>query len=143
MLSDAFIDMRLKHMEGRDFLEHLIVRFRIRPEAPARAGLMGADIERLQQMLLSLKVPFDLQPLAKNDFGQITRAAFTIGASLPCAATFRADYDSGKVTGELINVRRPGRRSCALDAAVLEPAIDDFARYVLGADADFEKYLTR
>ena len=143
VLSDAFIDMRLKHMDGRDFLEHIIIRFRIRPEIPARATLIGADIERLEQMLQSMKVPFELQPLAKSDFGQVTRATFTIGAALPCAATFCADYDAGTVTGELVNVRRPGRLSCAFSAAALDQAVDDLARYVLGADADFEKYLRR
>ena len=143
MLSDAFVDMRLQRIEGRDVCDHVIFRFRVRPQAPAKAVLIGPDIARLQQYLQAMRVPFDLQPVAKNDFGQVTRAAFTVSASLPCEAILRADYAAGKVVCELTNVRRAGRLACRFDAKVLDDVTDDFARYVLGADADFEKLFNR
>jgi len=138
-VGDAFVDIRLRKIDGKDFCDHLLFRYRVTPQAPAKAMLLGADITRLQQYLQSMRVVFELKEEAKNDFGQLSRATFSVSGSLPCEAIIRADYDNNKVIAELTNVRRPGRMSCRFDAKTLDEVTDDFARYVLGADDDFAK----
>ena len=142
-ISDTFVDIRLVRIDGRDFCDHLFFRYRVTPERPAQATLLGPDIPRLQQYMKALRVPYEMKVDARNDFGDTTRATFIVTGSLPCEATIRADYDNGKVIAELTNVRRAGRLSTRFDAKVLDEVTDDFARYVLGADDDFEKLFAR
>ena len=115
----------------------------MRPQGVARSTVLGPDIARLRQYLDAMRVKYELKADAKNDFGDVTRATFTVQGSLPCEAVIRADYENGKVICELTNVRRAGRLGCRFDARVLDDVTDDFARYVLGADADFEKLFNR
>jgi serine/threonine-protein kinase len=142
-LSDAFVDLRPRRMEGRDFCDHIVFRFRITLSAPARATVLGADIERLERMLKAVRVPFEMTLEAKDDFGRPKRASFTVRGTLPCEAALRGDYDRGCVVAELVNVRRPGTQVCTLGMAQFESAVDEFARYVLGADDDFARHFPR
>lgn len=146
-LSEAFVDSRPVRIDGKDMLEHLMFRFRITPAQPARATVLGEDIARCEQYLKYMRVAFEQQVLAKNDFGKPTRAEVVVSASLPCEVNVRADY-AGQGSGssaaasdvaiELTNVRRLGRVACKVPPAKLEQAVDDLARYLLGADDDFE-----
>ena len=105
--------------------------------------MVGADIARFHEFLKMLDIPFEAKTEAKGDFGQVTRAAFTVSAPLPCEVNIRADYDKSSVEIELINVRRPGRVRCRLEPKTLGDVVDDLARYLLGVDDDFDKILNR
>lgn len=142
-LSNAFVDLRSRKIDGKDHGDHLFFRFRAQPAAPAKATLRGADIARFQEYLQRLNIPFEAETEAKSDFGQVTRAAFTVSAPLPCEVNIRADYDKSSVEIELVNVRRPGRVRCRLEPKALDNVVDDLARYVLGVDDDFDKILNR
>jgi serine/threonine protein kinase len=137
-LSEAFVDSRPRTVEGNSVTDHVFMRFRITPSQPARANLLGDDIVSCEQYLRQMKVSFTQRVLAKNDFGKVMRAEVTVTGSLPCEINLRADYDAGKVTIELNNVRRLGRVVYQLRQKAFTDAIDDLARYVLGADDDFE-----
>jgi hypothetical protein len=142
-LSDAFVDLRSRKIEGKYHGDHLFFRFRAQPTAPAKATLRGADVARFHEYLKMLNIPFEAKTEAKSDFGQVTRAAFTVSASLPCEVNIRADYDKSSVEIELVNVRRPGRVRCRIEPKALDGVVDDLARYVLGVDDDFDKILNR
>ena len=137
-LSEAFVDSRPRTVEGNSVTDHVFMRFRITPSQPARANVLGDDIVSCEQYLRQMKVSFTQRVLAKNDFGKVMRAEVTVTGSLPCEINLRADYDTGKVTIELNNVRRLGRVVYQLPQKAFTDAIDDLARYVLGADDDFE-----
>ena len=137
-LSEAFVDSRPRTFEGNSVTDYVFMRFRITPSQPARANLLGDDIARCEQYLKQMKVSFTQRVLAKNDFGKVMRAEVTVTGSLPCEINLRADYEAGKVTIELNNVRRLGRAVYHLPQKAFTDAIDDLARYVLGADDDFE-----
>ena len=51
----------------------------------------------------------------------------------------QADYDALAVAFELVNVRRPGRRTFRLTADRFRDLGDELARYVLGVDNDFDR----
>jgi serine/threonine-protein kinase len=142
-LSNAFVDLRGRKIDGKDYGNHLFFRFRVQPTAPAKATLLGADIARFQEYLRMLNIPFEAKTEAKNDFGQATRVTFTVSASLPCEVNIRADYDKSSIEIELVNVRRPGRVRCRLEPKTFDDAVDDMARYLLGVDDDFDKILNR
>jgi serine/threonine protein kinase len=142
-LSNAFADLRSRKISGKDHCDHLIFRFRAQPTTTAKATLLGADIARFHEFLKMLDIPFEAKTEAKGDFGQVTRAAFTVSAPLPCEVNIRADYDKSSVEIELINVRRPGRVRCRLEPKTLGDVVDDLARYLLGVDDDFDKILNR
>jgi len=142
-LSNAFVDLRSRKINGKDHGDHLFFRFRVQPTAPAKATLRGADIARFHEYLKMLNIPFEAKTEAKSDFGQVTREAFTVSAPLPCEVNIRVDYDKSSVEIELVNVRRPGRVRCRLESKALDDVVDDLARYVLGVDDDFDKILNR
>jgi len=142
-LSDAFVDLRSRKINGKDHGHHLFFRFRAQPTPPAKATMRGPDIARFEEYLKMLNIPFEATTEAKNDFGQVTRAAFTVSAGLPCEINIRADYDKSSVEFELVNVRHPGRVRCQIASKMLDGVVDDLARYVLGVDDDFDKILKR
>ena len=141
-LGEAFVDSRPRRIDGKDVTDHIFMRYRITPTQPARASLLGEDIPRCEQYLKLMKVAFQQRPLAKNDFGKVTRAELTVTGSLPCEINVRADYDANRVGIELTNVRRLGRLQYHLGSQEFGDAVDDLARYMLGADDDFEKLVS-
>ena len=138
-LSQAFVDSRPRRIDGKDVCDHVFIRYQITPARPAKARVLGDDIRRCEDYLGFMKVAFQQRVEAKNDFGKATRAEFTVTGSLPCEINVRADYDNFMVNIELTNVRRLGRVSYRLTPQQFEDAVDDLARYMLGADDDFEK----
>ena len=142
-LSNAFADLRSRRIDAKDHGDHLFFRFRAQPAAPAKATLLGADIARCDEYLKRLNIPFEARTEAKSDFGQATRAVFTVSAPLPCEVNIRADYDKASIEIELVNVRHPGRVRCRIEPKLLDDVVDDLARYVLGVDDDFDKILNR
>ena len=142
-LSRADVDSRPAHIPGRDVCALIKFRYQVTPDAPASATLLGPDIERAESYLQSLKVPFEMRALAKNDFGRPSRAVFSSRGPLPCEILIRADYDALVAELELLNVRRFGRTRCRLSHEQLREAIDDLARYMLGADDDFVRFAQR
>ena len=142
-LSNAFVDLRSRKINGKDHGDHLFVKFQVQPTSPAKAILLGADIARCNEFLKMLNVAFEAKTEAKSDFGQVTRATFEVSAPLPCELHIRADYDKSSVEIELVNVRRPGRVRCQIEPKALDEVVDDLARYILGVDDDFDKVLDR
>jgi hypothetical protein len=142
-LSEAFVDARKRHLHGREVHDHMFMRFRITPGVPAKAKLLGEDIPRCEQYLKAMKIAFSHRVEAKNDFGKVSRAEFTVTGSLPCEIVLRPDYDAQLVQVELTNVRRLGRVQYRLSTAVFNDVVDDLARYMLGVDDDFERLARR
>ena len=142
-LSEAFADRRKRHLYGREAHDHIYMRFRITPTAPAKVKLLGEDIARCDQYLKAMKIEFSQRAEAKNDFGKVTRSEFTVSGSLPCEIVVRADYDAGVAQVELTNVRRLGRVQYRLTTPVFNDVVDDLARYMLGVDDDFERLARR
>jgi serine/threonine protein kinase len=142
-LGEAFVDARPRNIDGKSVSDHIFMRYRITPTQPARANLLGDDIDRCEQYLKIMKVKFTQRVLAKNDFGKVTRAEVTVTGSLPCELNVRADYDANMVALELTNVRRLGRVQHRLTRQQFSDAVDDLARYILGVDDDFERVAQR
>jgi serine/threonine-protein kinase len=142
-LSDAFVDRRKRQLHGKEVHDHMFMRFRITPGAPARVKLLGEDIARCDQYLKAMKIAFSQRSEAKNDFGKVTRAEFTVTGSLPCEIVVRADYDAHVAQVELTNVRRLGRIQYRLPPSAFNDAVDDLARYMLGVDDEFERVARR
>ena len=137
-VSEAFVDSRPLTMGGQSLTGHIVMRYRITPLVPAPVRLLGDDIARCEEYLKLLKAAFSQKVLAKNDFGKPLRAEITVQGSLPCEITMKADYDANQVAVELTNVRRLGRIVYRLSPNAFAEAVDDLARYLLGADDDFE-----
>jgi hypothetical protein len=142
-LSEAFVDARPQRIEGKDYTQHIVFRYRITLAQPAKASLLGADIQRAEQYFKARRASCELKPEAKNDFGQVTRASIVVSGALPCEINLRADYDNPGVTIELIDARRAGKIVTRVGAEELNDIVDDLARFVLGADDDFDKVLKR
>jgi hypothetical protein len=138
-LSQGFVDGRPRSVDGKSVIDHIFMRYRITPLQPAKANLLGDDIPRCEQYLKLMKVDFTQRVTLKNDFGKVTRAEITVTSSLPCEINVRADYDAFVINIELTNVRRLGRVTYRLSQQQFDEAVDDLARYMLGADDDFER----
>ena len=138
-LGEAFVDGRPRTVHGESVLDHIFMRYRITPTQPVNVSLLGDDVERCEEYLKMMKVSFSVKPVTKNDFGKVTRAELSVAGSLPCELNVRADYDHPGVNIELTNVRRLGRVQYRLGQPQFDKAVDDLARYMLGADDDFER----
>ena len=141
-LSDGWIDSRPRRVGGRECCDRVYVRYRVNPEPPARVTIFGADIARCEQLLKSLGADYGMQVEARTDFGEPRRATFTVNGKLLCELEIEADYEALAVRVELVNVRRPGKRRHRIAADKFKDVGDDLARYMLGVDDDFERFLT-
>jgi serine/threonine protein kinase len=141
-LSDARVQQRDLHVDGRNVFESVQLRFRVTPENPAKTSVTGDDILRCKQYLETLGTEFKAAAEERNKAGKITRAQFTVSGSLPCEINLRADYVAASaLMVETLNVRRVGRTQTRIPAALLADVVDDLARYAIGVDDDFEKVL--
>ena len=142
-LQEGFVDTRPLRLPGKDVIDHIHLRFKVKPVKPASVSLLGADILRAMEYLKSLKVEFKARAEQRNDFGKVTKALFNVTGALPCEVMIQGDYEHMGVGIELTNVRRFGRNRCRVTIPEFNDAVDDLARYVLGVDDDFEKLLRR
>ena len=136
-LTDAFADSRMRKIGDREFHDFVTLSCRLRPLREATVELSALDIARFQQELDALQIESARRD-SKNDFRQVARAVYTLGA-IPCHVRIRMDYEALGVTVDLLNVGNLGRsrRSFTLDAFT-EDLVDDLAQYVLGLDRSFE-----
>jgi len=139
-MSDAWVDSRPRSIDGRDCYHYVYLRYRVNPEPPAKVTLLGADIERAEKLFQSLGVQYQLRVEARDDFGQLRRALFTVTGKLPCEVVIEADYGELAATFELTDVRRPGKRKCRIPVAQIKDIGDELARYVVGVDDEFAKH---
>jgi hypothetical protein len=123
-------------------LNHVVLRYRVNPEVPAKLILFRDDIVPCETYLKGFQAVFEATATTKNDFGQIVKSEFTLKGGPMCEIRIQADYDGFTVGLDMINVRQLGRRSCRLPTADFAPRADDLASYLLGADDEFEKQLT-
>lgn len=141
-LADAWVDSRPRKVDGLDCCERIYIRYRVNPEPPARVTLLGDDIGRLDQILKGLSADYQMIVEQKNDFGQPRRATFVVKGKMLAEIEILADYTALAVTIELTTVRRHGRRRHRIPADKFKEVGDDLARYILGVDDDFERFLT-
>jgi serine/threonine protein kinase len=123
---------------GHGATERISLRFRITPKPAVTVTLVGDDIERCEQYLKLLKVPYTQRALPKNGAGKALRAELSVTGSLPCEVEMKADYGANKVAIELTNVRRLGRVAYHLAPRAFSEAVGHLAHYLLGGDDDFE-----
>ena len=140
-LADAWVDSRPTKVEGYDCLASIQVRYRMNAVTPAKVTLLGDDIGRLDALLKPLGADYKTIVEQKNDFGQPRRATFVLNGKIFSQLEIIADYTSLAVSLELINVRKHGTRRHRLPADKFTDVGDDLARYILGVDDDFERFL--
>jgi Protein kinase domain len=141
-LADAFADFRMRKIGEREYHDFVTLSCRLQPTREAKVELSTLDIARFQQELDALQIESTRKDL-KNDFKQVARATFALGA-IPCHVRLRADYGTFTISVELLNVGNLGRsrRIFPLDAFT-EDLVDELAQYVLGLDRSFESRLER
>jgi hypothetical protein len=140
-LADAWVDSRPTKVEGYDCLASIQVRYKTNAVTPAKVTLLGDDIGRLEQLLKPLGADYQMIVEQKNDFGQPRRATFVLNGKIFSQLEILADYTSLMVSIELVNVRKYGTRRHRLPAGKFTDVGDDLARYVLGVDDEFERFL--
>jgi hypothetical protein len=141
-LAQGWIDNRIQSIRGREYQNRIILRYQVNPEPAARVTIFGPDIVQCDKLLKSFGADYTMQVEARTDFGEPRRAIFVLKGKLPCELELEADYEGLAVRVELVNVRRPGKRKHRIPAARFKDVGDDLARYILGADNDFERLLT-
>ncbi len=140
-LADAWVDSRPTKVDGLDCMTTINVRYRMNAVTPAKVSLLGDDIGRLEQLLRPLNCDYKLIVEQKNDFGQARRARFELNGKITCLLEIVADYNNLVVNIELANVRKYGTRRHRVPADKFKDVGDDLARYMLGVDDDFERFL--
>ena len=141
VLSDGAIDSRPRRIEGVDYLDYIVMRFRINADPPGKQLLHRSELSHFEQYLKGMSAAYEVRPVQKNDFGEVQKAEFIIKGGPHCEVTMRADYNSFEVQFDLHNVRQLGHQQCRVALADFGDLADELARYILGADDDFAKRL--
>ena len=141
MLADAWVDARPSKVEGLDCMTTINVRYKMNAMTPAKVSLLGDDIGRLEQLLRPLNCDYKMIVEQKNDFGQPRRATFVLNGKITCLLEIVADFNNLVVNIELVNVRKYGTRRHRVSADKFKDVGDDLARYILGVDDEFERFL--
>jgi hypothetical protein len=141
MLADAWVDARPSKVEGLDCMTTINVRYKMNAMTPAKVSLLGDDIGRLEQLLRPLNCDYKMIVEQKNDFGQPRRATFVLNGKITCLLEIVADFNNLVVNIELVNVRKYGTRRHRVPADKFKDVGDDLARYMLGVDDDFERFM--
>jgi len=139
ILTEGMADSRPRRVGDIDCLAYIVMRYRTSPMPAAKQMLNKDDFAAFEMYLKRLGAVYEIAPAAKNDFGQVTKAVFTITGGPKCEITINADYNLLSVDYELDNVRKPGRRKCTVNSVDFGDLADELARYMIGADDDFEK----
>jgi hypothetical protein len=139
-ISEAAVESQPRTLQGQGqtLTERILMRFRITPKPAATVTLVGDDIERCEQYLKLLKVPYTQRALPQHGAGKAIRAEISVTGSLPCEIDMKPDYAANKVAIELTNVRRLGRVAYQLAPRAFSEAVGHLAHYLLGGDDDFE-----
>ncbi|HEY7241266.1 MAG TPA: protein kinase [Burkholderiales bacterium] len=137
-ISEAAVESQPRVLQGQSVTERILMRFRITPKPAAAVTLVGEDIERCEQYLKLLKVPYTQRALPKNSARKALRAEISVSGSLPCEIEMKADYGANKIAVELTNVRRVGRVVYHLAPRAFAQAVGHLGHYLLGGDDDFE-----
>jgi len=137
-ISEAAVESQPRTLQNQTLTERILLRFRITPKPATTVTLVGDDIERCEQYLKLLKVPYTQRVLPKNSAGKAIRAEISVTGSLPCEIDMKPDYAANKVAVELTNVRRLGRVVYHLAPRSFSEAVGHLAHYLLGGDDDFE-----
>ncbi len=125
-LRDAQVDSKPLTLPAKEVCAELRFSFRVVPDDPITTVVKDEDAAACAEYLNNLSVAF-----------RASGSTFTLTGGLPCEIVLRADYETGGVAIELINVRRLGTVEKRLDAGGLKAALDSLGRYVLGVDAEF------
>jgi len=141
MLADAWVDARPSKVDGLDCMTTINVRYKMNAMTPAKVSLLGDDIGRLEQLLRPLNCDYKMIVEQKNDFGQPRRATFVLNGKITCLLEIVADFNNLVVNIELVNVRKYGTRRHRVPADKFKDVGDDLARYMLGVDDDFERFM--
>jgi serine/threonine protein kinase len=140
-LTDGFTDSRTKNLDGKDVLDYITFKYKVRTPAAARLQVSGPEVQKVRDRLDALRVAYSVQE-QKNEFGQVARATLTTSGPFPCQAMLRGDYENGCISLDLVNVRRQGPVRAVLTAEELtDDMLDEFGTYVLGVDDAFAKHL--
>jgi serine/threonine protein kinase len=142
-LSKAFLYRKPTRVDGKEINGEVKLSYRAAPSLPHVARLQGEEIARCTGYLKSLNVEHKALAEQRNDSAQPAGAQITVTGSLPCEVVIRADYERSSATLELSGVRRIGRFTGEAPAGVLEAAVDDLVRYILGVDVALERLLRR
>jgi hypothetical protein len=140
-LADAWVDSRPTKVDGLDCLVSIVVRYRMNAVTPPKVTLLGDDIARLEQLLKPLSCDYKMTVEQKNDFGQARRASFALNGKIASQLEILADYNNLAVSMDLANVRKYGTRRHRVPADKFKDVGDDLARYILGVDDEFERFL--
>jgi hypothetical protein len=140
-LDAAWVDSRPRKVDGLDCMATINVTYKMYANPPAKVTLLADDIARLDAILKPLNCDYKMTVEQKNDFGQARRASFQLNGKIGSQIEIVADYAALAVSLDLINVRRHGTRRHRLAADKFKDAGDDLARYILGVDDDFERFL--
>ena len=140
-LANAWVDSRPRRVDGQECCERIYIRYQVNPQPPAKVTLLGGDIPQLEQILKSLGADYQMTVEQKNDFGQPRKASFQVNGKLLAEIEILADYTNLAVSVELTTVRRHGKRRHRIPAEKFKEVGDDLARYILGVDDDFERFL--
>jgi serine/threonine protein kinase len=140
-LSDGFTDSRLRNENGKDVIDYVTFKYKVRTPGPARMQVAGPEVQKVRDRLDALRIAYSVQE-QKNEFGQVLRATLTTSGPFPCQAVLRGDYENACIALDLINVRRQGPVRAILTAEEFtDDVLDEFGTYVLGVDDSFLKRL--
>ena len=132
----GMVNMRTKRIEERgklkDIIDHMIVSYHLLSPEQRRVTVNGQELPKFRDLLTEHEMKYQVAE-TRNDFAQVTRAAFDVEIKFICALTLRADYASQSVDLACRNIGPLGRRRYQVPASMLsDEFFEELSKVMLG-----------
>jgi hypothetical protein len=140
---DYRVEFRTSQREGSEHFENLTVIFKRSKPEQLIVKRDAENLERFRDMLWQNNMRFTSEPI-RNDRRVIISETFTINCDIICGVDIVGDYDNGAIRFKLKNVEDFGPTVYTLEpSSVTDPALEDFAKLLIGKDSNFSQYNRR
>ena len=132
----GMVNLRTRRIEDRgklkDIIEHMIVSYHLRSPEQRRVTVNAQELPKFRDLLTEHEMKVQVVE-TRNDFAQVTRAAFDVEIKFICALTLRADYASQSVDLACRNIGPLGRRRYQVPASMLsDEFFEELSKLILG-----------
>ena len=132
--SHGSVALRERRLRGFPVVEEIGVYYDIAAARPLTIEVPAGWLSFAQRTLDAFGLQYTSRSLGAADGERV----FSVAPVIPARISFTADYQAGVVTATLVNVDRLDRVSLAFQSgAIVEPALEDLVRLMLGRDSAF------
>ena len=133
----GFVGQHERRIAGYPVLDEINVYYVITAARPLAIDVAPGGVALAEQSLDGAGLQYTSRS-TEDAAGAVRKCRISVPPEIPAAVTFKADYQTGRVTVALANVDRLERVTLEFHSdAIEEPVLEDLVRLILGRDSAF------